>query len=43
MPDGERFVFVQSAAQTEAGDDTAPQINVVLNWFEYLKERVPVP
>ena len=21
----------------------APQINIVLNWFEDLKERVPVP
>ncbi len=36
--DGQRFVMVQ--AQQGAG---ATQINVVLNWFEELKERVPTP
>ena len=36
-PDGQRFLMIQ--AQQGAG---AP-INVVLNWFEELKERVPVP
>ena len=30
-----------SIEETAAG--TQPQINVVLNWFEELKERVPVP
>ncbi len=36
-PDGQRFVMVQ-----EGGSDSAPtQINVVLNWFEELKQRVP--
>ena len=42
-PDGTRFVFVQPAAQTESEEQTGPQINIVLNWFEELKERVPVP
>ena len=34
--DGQRLLMVKSA-QTEA----ATQINVVLNWFEELKRRVP--
>ena len=30
-------------AQTEvAGETASPQINVVLNWFKELTERVPV-
>jgi Tol biopolymer transport system component len=35
-PDGQRFLMVKP---TEASSDT--QINVVLNWFEELKRRVP--
>ena len=36
-PDGQRFVMLQQVAP-----DSAPtQINVVLNWFEELKQRVP--
>ena len=35
-PSGDRFVMVQT------GDDFS-QINVVLNWFEELKDKVPVP
>ena len=35
-PDGERFLMIT------VGDQTTPQIHVVLNWFEELKERVPV-
>ena len=39
-PDGQRFVMIQEGGQ----DSGAPQqINVVLNWFEELKRRVPVP
>ncbi len=40
-PDGQRFVFVQPPAGES--DDPPRQIHVVLNWFEELKERVPVP
>ena len=37
--DGRRFLMVKP---DEQGDSTAPQqINVVLNWFEELKNRVP--
>ena len=36
-PDGQRFLMAKETART-----TAPvQINVVLNWFEELKRRVP--
>ena len=36
-PDGQRFLMVQG------GEANLTQLNVVLNWFEELKERVPVP
>ena len=42
-PDGTGFVFVQPAIQTRSEGQSGPQIHVVLNWFEELKERVPVP
>lgn len=35
-PDGQRFLMVQPSEQP------ATQVNVVLNWFEDLKRRVPV-
>ncbi|MCH8269095.1 MAG: hypothetical protein IH846_16440, partial [Acidobacteria bacterium] len=37
-PDGQRFLMIQA---TERQQPTATQINVVLNWFEELKQRVP--
>jgi Tol biopolymer transport system component len=37
-PDGNRFLMVQSE-QTDTG---APQMHVVVNWFEELKRRAPV-
>ncbi len=39
-PDGRRFLLIRRAA-----DDTSPpaQIVVIQNWFEELKQRVPVP
>ncbi|MCZ6750264.1 MAG: hypothetical protein O7E51_00365 [Acidobacteria bacterium] len=36
-PDGQRFVMVQLG---EVGSE-ATQINIVLNWFEEMKRRVP--
>ena len=33
-PDGQRFLMTKQAS-------SAPQINVVLNWFEELKQKVP--
>jgi hypothetical protein len=37
-PDGEQFIVVLPTDQQDAG-----RIPVVLNWFEELKERVPIP
>jgi hypothetical protein len=37
-PDGKRFIGMIAANQTASG---APQIQVVLNWFEELKAKVP--
>ena len=36
-PDGQRFVM-----QFSAQEETAIQINIVLNWFEELKQKAPV-
>ena len=41
MPDGKRFVGVISADQTQSATTSAPSIQVVENWFEELKSRVP--
>jgi hypothetical protein len=37
-PDGQRFLMVEEPEQATA---TTQQINVVLNWSEELKQRVP--
>ncbi len=37
-PDGQRFLMLK---RSEAGEGAPTQINVVLNWFEELKRRVP--
>ncbi len=42
-PDGERLLMVFPEDQPDSGEPARAQINIVLNWFEELKERVPVP
>ncbi len=37
-PDGQRFLMIKASEQAQAA---VTQINVVLNWFEELKRRVP--
>jgi len=37
-PDGQRFLMLKSAEQEQAAPT---QINIVLNWFEELKQKVP--
>jgi eukaryotic-like serine/threonine-protein kinase len=37
-PDGQRFLMLKSVDQSQAAPT---QINVVLNWFEELKQKVP--
>lgn len=41
-PDGKRIVGAIDASQTQSGTPAAPQFQVVLNWFDELKQRVPV-
>ena len=36
-PDGQRFLMLKPDQETQS----ATQINVVLNWFEELKQKVP--
>ena len=40
---GEQFLMLFPADRAESGEPTRPRINIVLNWFEELKERVPLP
>jgi len=42
-PDGKQFlVVVPAASPADSTRRTSPGIDVVLNWFEELKTRVPV-
>ncbi len=44
-PDDKRFLMLKPAASTAAESAAAaprPKINIVINWFEELKQRVPV-
>jgi Tol biopolymer transport system component/predicted Ser/Thr protein kinase len=40
--DGRRFLMIKSA-ESEEGSAVPNKINIVLNWFEELKHKVPVP
>jgi hypothetical protein len=40
--DGRFLVVLPATASSDAAKSPAPQINVVLNWLEELKQRVPV-
>jgi Tol biopolymer transport system component len=42
-PDGEQLLMVFPADRPDSGEPARPQIVIVQNWFEELKERVPVP
>ena len=42
-PDGERFVMVFPADQTEGGESSRPQVIIVQNWFDELQRLVPSP
>ena len=42
-PDGNRFLMIKTTAATDVATvGQQPKINIVLNWDEELKERVPV-
>jgi len=40
--DGKYFLMMKELQSSASAGDTQPKINIVLNWFEELKERVPV-
>ena len=40
-PDGRRFLMLKPVAATDGGG-AAPEIVLVLDWFEELKARVPI-
>jgi serine/threonine-protein kinase len=40
--DGKRFLMIKESGSTATGAKSTQQINIVLNWFEELKQRVPV-
>ena len=43
-PDGERFIFLKSGTAEQTSDDADfSRLIFVVNWFEELTERVPVP
>jgi Tol biopolymer transport system component len=39
-PDGQRFIAVIASGVTDSGTPRAPQIDVVLNWFEELRRLI---
>jgi Tol biopolymer transport system component len=41
-PDGKQFVVVMPASAFEGDRKPQEQIDVVLNWFEELRQRVPI-
>jgi serine/threonine-protein kinase len=40
-PDGKRFLMMKEAGATPSAAEGPRKINIVLNWFEELKQRVP--
>jgi len=42
MPDGRRLIGLVAPGQGQVSTLTLTQINVVLNWFEELKQQVPL-
>ena len=40
-PDGKQFIVVMPDSQAETNPAARPQINIVLNWFQELSQRVP--
>lgn len=41
-PDGKRFLMIKPPGVAPSADGGPRQINIVVNWFEELKQRVPV-
>jgi serine/threonine-protein kinase len=41
-PDGKRFLMIKEPAAVASAGGGPSKINIVINWFEELKQRVPV-
>jgi hypothetical protein len=41
-PDNQRFLMIKEAGAAASGAAIPRKINIILNWFEELKQRVPV-
>ncbi len=41
-PDGKRFLMIKPPVTAQSAAGGPRKINIVLNWFEELKQRVPV-
>ena len=41
-PDGKRFLMIKLPQSSASSGETPRKINIVLNWFEELKQKVPV-
>jgi hypothetical protein len=41
-PDGKYFIVMESPFSTDAAKASSESFNVILNWFDELKQRVPV-
>jgi hypothetical protein len=41
-PDGKRFLMLKEATSPGKPVETPRKINIVVNWFEELKQRVPM-
>ena len=41
-PDGKYFIVMESPDQTDSAKASSESFNVILNWFEDLKQRVPI-
>jgi serine/threonine-protein kinase len=42
MPDSQHFIVLLPPSQAERGNVSAGQINITINWFEELNQRVPL-
>ena len=41
-PDGKRFLMIKPPETTSSPEGGPRKMNIVVNWFEELKQRVPV-
>jgi hypothetical protein len=41
-PDGKRFLMIKEAQLTPSASAGPHKINIVINWFEELRQRVPI-